>query len=199
MVILQRSCPAAVRKVKGNSLPVILYYIILFSLFQVVKQEITRTGLVLIKTNSSSTSVVNVTIGYFSMLWPVRATKLFNLLPENIRTMNTQDLDRFQNNLDVFLSSIPDQPTMTGLGRAAESNSLLHQLPLSLYLPDVFQHFPLRHPFDADYDKGRSCRKHFTWVSWENAQALPYSDFDGSPHLEPDLPRLGAQAPSQEV
>ena len=41
-----------------------------------------------------------------------------------------------QNHLDVFLSSIPDQPTMTGLGRSSETNSLLHQLPL-FYLQTV--------------------------------------------------------------
>ena len=60
----------------------------------------------------------------------VRGARIFNLLPEQIRSMNTDHIDMFKNHLDVFLSSIPDQPTITGLGRAAESNSLLHQLPL---------------------------------------------------------------------
>ena len=60
----------------------------------------------------------------------VRGALLFNLLPDNIRTMNTEHVDFFKNHLDVFLSTIPDQPTMTGLGRAAETNSLIHQLPL---------------------------------------------------------------------
>ena len=60
----------------------------------------------------------------------VRGASLFNLLPESIRQMNTQHVDMFKNHLDVFLSSIPDQPTVAGHGRAAESNSLLHQLPL---------------------------------------------------------------------
>ena len=60
----------------------------------------------------------------------VRGARLFNLLPENIRSLNTDHVDLFKNHLDVFLSSIPDQPTVTGLGRSAESNSLLHQLPL---------------------------------------------------------------------
>ena len=49
--------------------------------------------------------------------------RLFNLLPAQLRML-------FENHLDVFLSSIPDQPTMTGLGREAETNSLLHQLPI---------------------------------------------------------------------
>ena len=55
---------------------------------------------------------------------------LHNLLPEQLRSMNTDHVDLFKNHLDVFLSSIPDQPTMTGLGRASNSNSLLHQLPI---------------------------------------------------------------------
>ena len=35
-----------------------------------------------------------------------------------------------KSNLDVFLSFISDQPTLTGMWRAVESNSLLHQLPI---------------------------------------------------------------------
>ena len=60
----------------------------------------------------------------------VRGARMFNLLPDSIRNINTSHVDYFKNHLDVFLASIPDQPTVTGLGRAAESNSLLHQLPL---------------------------------------------------------------------
>ena len=60
----------------------------------------------------------------------VRGAKMFNLLPDNIRTMNTEHVDMFKNHLDTFLATIPDEPTMTGLGRAADTNSLLHQLPL---------------------------------------------------------------------
>ena len=60
----------------------------------------------------------------------VRGAAIFNLLPDNIRNINTDHVDYFKNHLDVFLSAIPDQPTVTGLGRAAESNSLLHKLPL---------------------------------------------------------------------
>ena len=60
----------------------------------------------------------------------VKGALIFNLLPDKLRSMNSQHIDYFKNHLDVFLSSIPDQPTVPGLGRAAESNSLLHQLPL---------------------------------------------------------------------
>ena len=59
----------------------------------------------------------------------VRGAGIFNLLPEKLRSMNTEHVDLFKNHLDIFLSSIPDQPTVTGLGRAALTNSLLDQLP----------------------------------------------------------------------
>ena len=60
----------------------------------------------------------------------VKGALLFNLLPDSLRTMNTDHVDIFKNHLDVFLTSIPDQPTVAGLGRAAKTNSLLHQLPM---------------------------------------------------------------------
>ena len=59
----------------------------------------------------------------------VRGARMFNLLPEKLRSMNSDHVEVFKNHLDVFLTSIPDQPTMTGLGRSADSNSLLDQLP----------------------------------------------------------------------
>ena len=37
----------------------------------------------------------------------VRGARIFNLLPEQIRSMNTDHIDMFKNHLDVFLSSIP--------------------------------------------------------------------------------------------
>ena len=60
----------------------------------------------------------------------VRGAHLFNLLPDSIRTMNTEHVEMYKTHLDIFLESIPDQPTGTGLGRAAESNSLIRQLPM---------------------------------------------------------------------
>ena len=60
----------------------------------------------------------------------VRGAPIFNLLPENLRSMNTDHVDTFKNHLDTFLLSVPEQSTMTGLGRAALNNSLLEQLPL---------------------------------------------------------------------
>ena len=60
----------------------------------------------------------------------VRVANILNLLTEQLKSIDTNHVDLFKNHLDVFLSTIPDQPTVTGLGRAAESNSLLHQLPM---------------------------------------------------------------------
>ena len=57
---------------------------------------------------------------------------MFNLLPGHIRNIDSENVDVFKTALDDFLSRVPDQPTVAGLGRAAESNSLLHQIPLYL-------------------------------------------------------------------
>ena len=60
----------------------------------------------------------------------VRGAKLFNILPKELRNISSQKADKFKSALDKFLSLVPDQPTIPGRGRAAETNSLLHQLPL---------------------------------------------------------------------
>ena len=60
----------------------------------------------------------------------VHGPKLFNLLPVNLRNENSGDFDLFKNHLDIFLSMVPDQPSIPGLVRAAGSNSLLDQVPL---------------------------------------------------------------------
>ena len=60
----------------------------------------------------------------FLGLFGVRVATIFNLLLENIRSMNS-----VYNHLDVFLSGVPYQPTVTGMGRAVLTNSLLDQLP----------------------------------------------------------------------
>ena len=49
------------------------------------------------------------------MFLGVRGANIFNLLPESLRTMNTEHVDMFRNYMDVFLSSIPDLRTVTGL------------------------------------------------------------------------------------
>ena len=60
----------------------------------------------------------------------VHGAKLFNLLPKQLRNENSGDFALFKNHLDIFLSSVPDQPTTPGLVRAARTNSLLDQVPL---------------------------------------------------------------------
>ena len=46
------------------------------------------------------------------------------------RNENSGDFALFKNHLDIFLSTVPDQPTIPGLSRAAATNSLLDQVPL---------------------------------------------------------------------
>ena len=60
----------------------------------------------------------------------VHGAKLFNLLPQNLRNENSGSFELFKNHLDHFLRTVPDQPTVSGLVRAASSNSLVDQIPL---------------------------------------------------------------------
>ena len=60
----------------------------------------------------------------------VHGVHLFNLMPKSLRNENSGDFPLFKNHLDIFLSRIPDQPTTTGLTRAAATNSLLDQVPM---------------------------------------------------------------------
>ena len=60
----------------------------------------------------------------------VKGCQLFNLLPTVLRNADHGDILMFKNNLDHYLSSVPDQPTISGLSRAAKTNSLLHQIPM---------------------------------------------------------------------
>ena len=59
----------------------------------------------------------------------VKGARIFNLLPKEVRNIDSHSVDIFKKQLDLFLTDIPDQPTTAGLGRSAESNSLLHQIP----------------------------------------------------------------------
>ena len=60
----------------------------------------------------------------------VRGALLFNLMPNHIRDSNVATTEAFKTLLDNFLQTIPDQPTVSGLVRGAETNSLIHQIPL---------------------------------------------------------------------
>ena len=57
----------------------------------------------------------------------VHGAQLFNLLPREIRDINTGTVDLFKMRLDAWLGGIPDQPTTPGRQRAAASNSLIDQ------------------------------------------------------------------------
>ena len=60
----------------------------------------------------------------------VHGAHIFNLLPKKLRNEDSGDFELFKNHLDIFLAMVPDQPTTTGMARAALSNSLLDQVPL---------------------------------------------------------------------
>ena len=60
----------------------------------------------------------------------VKGAQMFNLLPASIRNHNSTDVNSFKVKLDLFLSQIPDQPTISEQTRAAKTNSLLHQIPM---------------------------------------------------------------------
>ena len=60
----------------------------------------------------------------------VHGARLFNLLPKNVRNENSWDFALFKNNLDIYLATVPDQPTTPGLVRAAVAYSLVVQVPL---------------------------------------------------------------------
>ena len=61
----------------------------------------------------------------------VKGARMFNLLPAEIRNINADKVYHFKAKLDAFLREVPDQPTIAEEGRAAATNSLLHQLPLA--------------------------------------------------------------------
>ena len=57
-------------------------------------------------------------------------------MPINLRNSEHGDIPMFKNHLDIFLGNIPDEPSVSGLVRAARTNSLLDQIPIyesSLY------------------------------------------------------------------
>ena len=68
----------------------------------------------------------------------VKGARIFNLLPAEIRNIDADNVDNFKKSLDDFLCQVPDQPTIAGLGRAAETNSLLHQIQMFLLKNLVF-------------------------------------------------------------
>ena len=55
----------------------------------------------------------------------VHSAHLFNLLPKRLRNEDSGDFELFKKHLDIFLAMVPDQPTTSGMAKAALANSLL--------------------------------------------------------------------------
>ena len=58
----------------------------------------------------------------------MKRARLFNLIPLNLRNMTGVSVEVFKAALDIWLCSIPDQPTTDGRQRAALTNSLIDQV-----------------------------------------------------------------------
>ena len=63
----------------------------------------------------------------------VKGAKLFNLMPAEVRNIDSKKINVFKRALDNFLAGIPDEPTVEDQGRAALTNSLLHQIPIHFH------------------------------------------------------------------
>ena len=72
----------------------------------------------------------------------VKGAQLFNLMPIQLRNSDHGDILMFKNHLDLYLAKLSDQPSRPGLTRAAQSNSLLHQVPL-------YEHSILSRPHES--------------------------------------------------
>ena len=65
-----------------------------------------------------------------------KGPQLYNLLPKDLRTNESIDIPdkihvtRFKTKLDKWMELIPDQPTIEEQGRAAATNSIIHQVPM---------------------------------------------------------------------
>ena len=60
----------------------------------------------------------------------VKGARLFNILPRDLRDTSTGTVEQFKGRLDDWLSNVPDQPTIPGRQRAADTNSLLDQVKM---------------------------------------------------------------------
>ena len=58
-----------------------------------------------------------------------KGARMFNLLPPELRNISSDKIHHFKSKLDEYLKDIPDEPTSAEDGRAAATNSLLHQIP----------------------------------------------------------------------
>ena len=79
--------------------------------------------------NSTPTAIQRLREGSLTY----HGAKLFNALPKDLRNTTNCSTLAFKHKLDKFLAQIIDQPLVDGYtsGRQAESNSLLHMIPLA--------------------------------------------------------------------
>ena len=64
----------------------------------------------------------------------VRGAQLFNSMPRFLRDIQSGTVENFKTELDQWLATIPDQPTIPGRQRAALSNSLIDQVQYQIKL-----------------------------------------------------------------
>jgi hypothetical protein len=57
----------------------------------------------------------------------VHVARLFNLIPQHLREIQTGSVDHFKSGLDTWLSTGPDQTTIQGRQHSVRTNSLLDQ------------------------------------------------------------------------
>lgn len=58
----------------------------------------------------------------------LKASRLFNALPRNLRDCNNVSIDTFKHKLDQFLETVPDEPKLPQYHLRASSNSIVDQL-----------------------------------------------------------------------
>ena len=71
-------------------------------------------------------------ISSYNIQWQRSDRRGLYAVPSPLASLRNQDgsFEVFKNHMDIFLSRVPDQPTMPGLARAAATNSLLDQLQM---------------------------------------------------------------------
>ena len=79
--------------------------------------------------NKTKAQINNLRENFFTTVGP----KIFNSLPKEVRNFNSESQNKvlsFKNNLDKYLSYIPDQPNVPSLQsqRRARSNSIIDQV-----------------------------------------------------------------------
>ena len=102
----------------------------LVSGYQIPFSQNSRTGRLAVPAQLSNQNVPSSVKVAKECSLRVRGCQLFSLLPAVLRSADHGDILMFKNNLDHYLSCVPDQPTTNGLQRAAQTNSLLLQVPM---------------------------------------------------------------------